>query len=136
MKKPKVLGNYTYATVGGGFTDAAMYLGQATPSHYPEVDLNKIKPRVLSTKIQPFKGDKDAQYKFKKNDSPSPHSYKNAEAYMNTQITKINYSISKTKNQNFAEVDSNRKKFVPGVGKYDVTKADKKITLGAARGWK
>lgn len=75
-KKQKILGNYTYATVGGGFTDAAVVFGQSSPSHYPAIDLDKIKNRILSTKIQPFKGDKDAQYKFKKNDSPSPHTYK------------------------------------------------------------
>ena len=102
-KKKRILGNYTYATVGGGFTDAAMYQGQQTPPHYQAIDLDKIKNRILSTKITPFKGDKDSQYKFKKNDSPSPHSYRNRDSYFNTQVHNVNYSIAKTKKSNFAE---------------------------------
>ena len=82
--KPKIHGNYTYATVGGGFTDAAVYFGQQSPSHYPAIDMNTIRNRVLSTKITPFKGDKDAQYKFKKNDSPSPFTYREFESFKST----------------------------------------------------
>lgn len=71
----KVVGNYTYNELVGGFTDTAVYYGQATPPHYDAVDLDKIKNRVTSTKITAFKGDKDAQYKFVKDNSPSPHTY-------------------------------------------------------------
>lgn len=91
---------------------------------------------MLSFKITPFKGDKEAQFKFKKNDSPSPFTYKQAEAYRSTQTCSKNYSISKTKKNNFAEEISNKKKNIPGVGKYDVSKADRIVTLGASKGWK
>lgn len=91
---------------------------------------------MLSYKITPFKGDKESAYKFKKNDSPSPFSYKQAEAYKSTQVFTKNYSISKTKKNNFAEDISNKKKNIPGVGKYDISKADKIVTLGASKGWK
>jgi len=56
----KIHGNYTYNDPLGGFTDAATYYGQATPSHYEAIDLNKIKDRVRSTRISAFKGDKEA----------------------------------------------------------------------------
>ena len=98
--------------------------------------MDKVKNRIIHFKISPFKGDKDAAYKFKKNDAPNPHSYKQAESFFNTQVRKENMSISKTKNTNFAEEISNKKKFVPGIGKYDITKADKVVTLGVSRGWK
>ena len=136
IKKQKILGNYTYATQGGGFTDAAVYQGQQSPSHYPAVDQNLIKDRTLSYKITPFKGDKEALHKFKKNDSPSPLSYRADEAYKSSQPNARNYSISKGKKTNFAENESNRKKLVPGVGKYDVGRADKIITSGLSKGWK
>ena len=98
--------------------------------------MSLYKNRILSYKIKPFHGDKDAQYKFKKNDSPSPFTYRDDEAYKNTQVFSKNYSISKTKKQNFAETISARKKNIPGVGKYDVTKSDKIVTLGLSKGWK
>ena len=134
--KKKIMGNYTYATVGGGFTDSAVFQGQQSPSHYPTIDMNTVKNRVLSTKITPFKGDKEAMYKFKKNDSPSPFSYRNFDSFKSTQPYSKNYTISKTKKNNFADEESGRKKYIPGVGKYDVVKADRVITLGASRGWK
>ena len=136
LGKQKILGNYTYATQGGGFTDSAVYMGQQSPSHYPAVDQNLIKDRTLSYKITPFKGDKEALHKVKKNDSPSPFTYRDADAYKSTQTFSRNYTISKGKKSNFAENESNRKKIVPGVGKYDVTRADKIVTLGLSKGWK
>ena len=136
LGKQKILGNYTYATQGGGFTDTAVFKGQQSPSHYQAIDQDKIKNRVISYKISPFKGDKEALHKFKKNDSPSPFTYRDDEAYKSTQTHTKNYSISKGKKTNFAENESNRKKIVPGVGKYDVNRADKIITLGVSKGWK
>lgn len=91
---------------------------------------------MLSTKITPFKGDKEAQYKFKKQDGPSPFSYREAEAFKSTQTYSKNYSISKTKKSNFAEDVSTRKKYIPGVGRYDVARADKIVTLGLGKSWK
>jgi hypothetical protein len=44
--------------------------------------------------------------------------------------------MSKSKKSNFAENESNRKKVIPGVGKYDVTRADKIVTSGLGKGWK
>lgn len=88
--KTKVHGNYTYNDPLGGFTDAAVWQGQSTPSHYEAIDMNKIKDRVRSTKIAAFKGDKDAQYKHVKDNSPSPFSYKEAHAnYTKTQTVNI-----------------------------------------------
>lgn len=98
--------------------------------------MDKIKSRILSTKITPFKGDKDAQYKFKKNDSPNPFTYREAEAFKATYVYSKNYSISKGKKSNFADEISTRKLKIPGVGKYDVTKADKLVTMGLSKSWK
>ena len=63
-------------------------MGQQSPSHYPAIDMDLIKNRILSTKITPFKGDKDAVYKFKKNDAPNPHSYKQDVSFFSTQVNK------------------------------------------------
>jgi hypothetical protein len=36
----------------------------------------------------------------------------------------------------FTDYEIKKTKIVPGIGKYDITKADKVITLGARRGYK
>lgn len=47
QQKPKVLGNYLVKQTGGGFSDAAVFQGMSTPSHYNAVDLNLIKNRTI-----------------------------------------------------------------------------------------
>ena len=51
MTKPKILGTYTQKNSGGTFSDAAIFKGMSTPSHYPAIDLNVIKNRTGYTKI-------------------------------------------------------------------------------------
>jgi hypothetical protein len=56
--KPRVLGTYTQKNTGGTFTDAAIFKGMSTPSHYPAIDLNKYKNRSVYTTIyKPTKED-------------------------------------------------------------------------------
>jgi hypothetical protein len=47
QQKPKVVGNYLHKQTGGGFSDAAVFHGMSTPSHYNAVDLNVIKSRTI-----------------------------------------------------------------------------------------
>jgi len=44
--------------------------------------------------------------------------------------------MGKGKKSNFAENEAIRKKIVPGVGKYDILRADKIVTSGLGKGWK
>lgn len=49
--KQKVLGNYRSTHEGGGFSDEARAIGMSTPSHYPAIDMDKIRNKTLATKI-------------------------------------------------------------------------------------
>lgn len=107
----------------------------STPSHYNAVDLNLIKSRTIQWKIQKPK-DAKPDNKIQKNNSPSPFSYNRENSIDKTQRTNISYGIPKEKKQTFTDFEIKKTKIVPGIGKYDITKADKVVTLGARRGYK
>ena len=71
-----------------------------------------------------------------KDNSPNPHTYSKEVAYDKTQRTNIQYGIPKGNKQSFTDFEIKKTKIVPGVGKYNIEKADKVITLGARRGYK
>ena len=135
QKKQKVLGTYTQKATGGGFTDAALFKGMTTPSHYNAVDLNLIKNRTLATKIQKPK-DAKPDNKLHKDNSPSPFHYRKEDSIDKTQRTNISYGVPKGPKQSFTDFEIKKTKIVPGIGKYDITKADRVLTLGARRGYK
>lgn len=103
-----------------------------TPSHYQSVDLDRIKNRTISYKIQKPKD----PVKAVKDNSPNPHTYSKEVAFDKTQRTNIQYGIPKGNKQSFTDYEIKKTKIVPGVGKYHIEKADKVITLGARRGYK
>jgi hypothetical protein len=61
--------------VVGGFSDEAIFFGMSTPSHYNSVDLDKVKDRTISYKIQKPKDGKPDN-KIVKDNKPSPFSYR------------------------------------------------------------
>ena len=103
-----------------------------TPSHYQSVDLDRIKNRIISYKITKAPEIKKAV----KDNSPNPHTYTKEVAFDKTQRTNIQYGIPKGKTMGFTDYEIEKTKIVPGVGKYNIEKADKVITLGARRGYK
>ena len=138
LKQKKIHGNYTKKEVGGGVFDAAV--AAATPDFKDPVQMGgKVyKSRIPSAII--FKEHvvsdlvKESKKKFK---SPSPVDYKHEEARDKTQSPRIvQHAFVKTARKNIVEELNAKKKNFPGVGKYDPTKADAKITIGARRGWK
>ena len=137
LKKKKVQGSYTKKEVGGGIFDAAV--AAATPDFKDPVDMNKVyKSRIPSAII--FKEHavtdlvKESKNKIK---SPSPVTYKKEASYDSTQSPRVvQHAFVKTVRKNFVEEQNHKKKNFPGVGKYDTTKADKMITIGARKGWK
>lgn len=133
--KPKVLGNYRSTQEGGGFSDEAKAIGMSTPSHYPAIDMDKLKNRTLATKIyKPKNGPGDNR--IVKENSPNPHTYRKEDAYDKTQSTNIKFGIPKGPKKSFTDNVVKSASKVPGIGKYDITKADKVITLGARRGYR
>ena len=134
-----MLGNYTIKEYGGGYLDQSLYDGKylPAPGGYESIDLNKLENRVLSTKIIKPKEDKP-NWKIAKDGSPSPNSYKFDESHVKTQGRALEcYKFSKNKGENtFIDRAVKQRKKVPGVGTYDITKADKVLSLGASRGWK
>lgn len=74
------MGNYLLKDKRGGATDPAVFHGMTTPSHYNSIDIERIKNRTVSYKIQkPNDKPKDL-----KNNSPSPHHYKREDAFDKT----------------------------------------------------
>ena len=67
----------------------------------------------------------------KKNNSPSPATYRCAEALDKTTVfnkTGVNFKIAQQKKEGFCEVIARKKKTVPGVGRYDAHLALDKVS--------
>ena len=65
--------------------------------------------------------------KYKKNGVPSPCSYKPEEADKHTKKSSQSVEMSKYKIARSQDALIKTKKYVPGIGKYDIMKADKYI---------
>ena len=133
--KIKVHGNYTTKQEGGGFSDEAKAIGMSSPSHYPAIDMDKMRSRTLATKIYKPKGG-PGDNRIVKENSPNPHTYRKEDAFDKTQSTNIKYGIPKGPKKSFTDAVVKQAAKVPGIGKYDITKADKVITLGARKGYR
>ena len=67
----------------------------------------------------------------KKNNSPSPATYRSGEALDKTAAfnkTGVNFKIAKQKKEGFCEAIARRKKIIPGVGRYDAHLALDKVS--------
>lgn len=135
QQKPKVLGNYLLKDTGGGFSDEAVFKGMSTPSHHNVIDMAITKNRTISYKIQKPK-DAKPDNKVVKDNSPSPFHYRKEDSIDKTQRTNISYGIPKGAKTSFTDTEIKKTKIVPGIGKYDITKADRVMTLGARKGYK
>ena len=134
-KKAKILGNYKSTQEGGGSVDEAKAIGMATPAPYNAIDLDIIKHKTFALKIsKPKLG--PGENKLVKNNDPNPHTYKKEESYDKTQGQVIRYGIPKGAKQSFTDSIMKSTKINPGVGKYDITKADRVITLGARKSYR
>ena len=69
--------------------------------------------------------------KLEQNNSPSPVTYRNDDAYDKLTAKNRSFQIPKAKATNFLEQIIKKKNFIPAVGLYDVPKADKFVTKGA-----
>ena len=134
---PKVLGSYKTNANKSAFYEDAVWKGQQTPAAYNTIDTEKYKmTRTQIWKIS--KPLKEVPRHFVKDNSPSPNSYRVEEKFIaKSNIKKnIQYSVPKAPKTTNIDLAIKRAKKVPGVGKYEITKADKRITLGARRGYK
>jgi hypothetical protein len=91
-----------------------MYDGLATPTHYESPRLESYKPRTSIWKIVPTK--KQRFEKLEQNNSPSPVTYKNDEAYDKATHKNRSFQIPKGKTINFFDRTIKNKQFVPAVG--------------------
>lgn len=97
--------------------------------------MNKMRQRVTAAHIVKPKGDKPDN-RIPKDNSPSPHTYKKDAAWEKAYGRNQKFSFTKTVNKPFVDVVLGSRKNVPGIGKYDVTRGENKITIGARRGYK
>jgi outer membrane receptor for ferric coprogen and ferric-rhodotorulic acid len=102
-----------------------------SPSPYNSVDLEVYKPKTVYARI--YKPSEKSPGP--KPSSLSPLSYKVDEAFDKTQSTRRNIVISKTAKDSFTDYEIKRKKFIPGIGKYDITK-DSFITKGPHKSYR
>lgn len=135
----------TYETKGlpvkikGGFksnlervsiTDEAKANSLLVPAPYPVIKMETIKQRNSSWKIR-AKTDKEKEMEkelVRKKDGPSPVSYKTEGSTVLTRTTAPAYKITKTETKKFTEQYSASKKYVPGVGHYNVAKPESFIS--------
>uniref|UniRef100_A0A7S3CNR6 Uncharacterized protein n=1 Tax=Strombidium rassoulzadegani TaxID=1082188 RepID=A0A7S3CNR6_9SPIT len=129
--KPKILGNYLQKSEGGGLTDDAIFRAMQTPPHYNPIELEKIKQRTSKWKI--IKPTAKDDKKLVKDNSPSPHTYRQAEAKDRIKESPIKYGFSKSPKKSFTDFEIKKSKGVPGIGHYDIKKSDAVITIGARR---
>jgi len=103
-----------------------------TPSHYNAIPLNVYKDRVTHFSIN-----KPIHNSPAKVNPISPVTYKEKEAWFATQSPKsVSCIIGKTKKETFTDIQIRRTKGFPGIGKYDITKADNRISKGIGKSYK
>jgi len=84
--------------------------------------METYKPRTSIWKIQPTK--KHRFEKIEQNNSPSPVTYKNDEAYDKLTHKNRSYQIPKCKIVNYFDRTIKSKSFIPSVGLYETAKAE------------
>jgi hypothetical protein len=72
------------------------------------------------------------------NKGPSPTSYKVEESYkaQSKYYSSIRFSLGKSQRITLTDWTAKKKEYLPGVGKYDITKADNLLTQGANKSYK
>ena len=128
----KILGSYTQKVDRIGPSDNEVYMSLDKPSYYNPVDMNVYKNRILVTK---FNKPLDKPKEPKVNES-SVLTYKFEDSFDKTQQRQQRFTISKSPKQTFTDHHIKRKNYIPGPGKYDVTKGEHMITIGVRRSYK
>ena len=132
----RVRGTYTTKAPISGVMAEAQYKGMTSPSHYNAVNLNLIKQKYRTTRIYKPKTDAPADWKPKRTNAPAVGSYENDKARAMTERSAVKVSINREAKTSFLDANIRKSKNVPGVGKYNVEAAEKRITIGARRGYK
>ena len=129
----KVHGTYTQKSPITGVVAEAQYNGMSSPSHYNSVDINLIKQKYRTARIYKPKAEK-GDWKVVQNNSPSPVTYDFEK--LKQMKRGLNCVINKSPKTNFTDIEIKNRKNSPGVGRYNPEEADRRITIGARRGYK
>lgn len=128
--KTKPPGCFKLKEERAGFLEQAIADGLSSPSHYEAAKLEKYKmPREINWTIKASK--KKRFEKIEQNNSPSPMTYKNDEAFDKLTHKNRSFVVPKQKMINYFERVIKNKSGIPSVGQYDIPKADAFITKGA-----
>ena len=133
--KDKVKGTYTFKEPITGVMAEAQYKGLSSPSHYNSVDIHVIKQKNRTARIYKPTTEKD-DGKLKKDNSLSPCSYSIDKAVDLVGKKSIKCYINKEAKTSFLDRRIKVGKNIPGVGRYNVEEAMKRVTLGARRGYR
>jgi hypothetical protein len=120
----KIKGNFKVTLDRCSVVDEAKAMSLLVPSHYPSVKMELTKDRASSWKIRAptDKENEMEKEQVRRKDVPSPFSYKTEEAFKNVRHRNQSWQISKTQTKKFTEYIASKKKFVPGVGHYEIAK--------------
>ena len=111
----------------------AAWQGQQTPSHYPSVSLDKTKPRAPSF----VERSKSIRFKpLKKSDNPDMGTYKPTIDVLSSRPKAQDTKFSKARPRNYIDNHVRAKNFMPSPAAYDISKADRVVTLGARSSYK
>ena len=124
--KRKIPGVYNSAVPTGSLMNETDFLSAQSPgsnAYKPNYEAQAKSIRVPRADMNRDKSPKDPMIALKKNDSPSPSSYKdkdnNWKKMSNYPVTNFNYSIAKTVKKSFTDEHMQAKKKVPQVGTYN-----------------
>lgn len=124
--KRKIHGHYNSAVPTGALMNETEYLSKQSPSsnfYKPNFEAQAKSKRVPRADLNRDKSPKSPCVPLKKDDSPSPHTYKEVDKNWKKLATyptsNFNYSISKSPKRSFIEESQIAKKKIPQVGHYD-----------------
>ena len=128
-RKQKIPGNYTLKTVTGQLMNETEFMAKQSPgsNHYnANLNASSSVSRITQANMNRDRSAKSTMVKIKRDDSPSPTSYKDVDTkwkmtstYRNT--SSHNYTIKKDKKGSFIEESLKSKKTIPQVGHYQDT---------------
>lgn len=138
-RKLKIKGIYNHVAGKGALVGELEYLAEQTsgPNAY-KLNYSLTEHKPTASNLNRDRTEKDV--KIKKNNSPSPHSYKASEALdkIRVNLEKINYKWNQSKEGGFLDQHIKKQKLIPGVGSYvNLEKAiDRSISKGVTARFK
>jgi len=110
-RKPRILGTYTQNTVIGQLMNETEFMAKSVPAsnaYSPDYKLSSLKPRIPRADLNRDKSPRNPLVPLKRDDSPSPTSYKdvdkNWKKMSNFATTNFTYTVSKQPKKSYLDI--------------------------------